>query len=203
MRTHGWGGSTPASDEEAIERILDAAADAVDEHGTNARVADIARRLGVSRQTIYNYFPGSNTLETAVAERSGIRFLQRLSDHLTGTTDPVDALVESLAYTLEWLPDDKPVQLMLAHNPGNVSAGMLSSQARQFGHGVLEGFDIDWAALGFDEAAIDDLVEYMLRMLQSFMMNPGQPPRKGKALRSYLRRWVAPVVTSEIARHRR
>lgn len=25
MRTHGWGGATPASDEEAIDRILDAA----------------------------------------------------------------------------------------------------------------------------------------------------------------------------------
>ncbi|SOX52645.1 TetR/AcrR family transcriptional regulator [Mycobacterium ahvazicum] len=203
MRTHGWSGSTPASDEEAIERILDAAAEAIDERGTSMRVADVARKLGVSRQTVYNYYPGSNTLERAVAERSGIRFLQQLTDHLAGTTDPVDALVESLAYTLEWLPDDKPFQLMLAHDPSRTSAGMMSDQAKQFGHAVLEKFEIDWTAIGFDDRAIDDLVEYMLRMLQSFMLNPGQPPRKGKALRSYLRRWVAPVLDSELASHRR
>lgn len=203
MRTHGWSGSTPASDEEAIERILDAAAEAIEQRGTSMRVADVARMLGVSRQTVYNYYPGSNTLELAVAERSGIRFLQKLTDHLAGTTDPVDALVESLAYTLEWLPDDKPFQLMLAHDPGRTSAGMMSDQAKQFGHAVLEKFEIDWAAIGFDDHAIDDLVEYLLRMLQSFMLNPGQPPRKGKALRSYLRRWVGPVLDSELASHRR
>ena len=52
MRTHGWGGATPASDDEAIERILDAASDAIDERGADIRIADVARTLGVSRQTV-------------------------------------------------------------------------------------------------------------------------------------------------------
>ena len=62
MRTHGWGGATPATDEEATERILDAASEAIEERGADIRIADVARTLGVSRQTVYNYFPGTNAL---------------------------------------------------------------------------------------------------------------------------------------------
>ena len=203
MRTHGWGGATPATYEEAITRILDAASEAIDERGANLRVAEVARTLGISRQTVYNYFPGPNTLLEAVANRSGVRFTQRLAAHLVGITDPVDALVESVAYTVEWLPSDRPTQLMLAHDFTKASTGVTSDVARQFGRGILAGLDVAWAELGFDDAGIDDLVEYMLRILQSFMVDPGRPPRTGDALRNYLRRWVAPVVVSEIAAHRR
>lgn len=198
MRTHGWGGATPANDEEAIDRILNAAGTAIHERGANIRVAEVARALEISRQTVYKYFPG-NSLVEAVAHRSGLRFIERLAAHLVGITDPVDALVESFAFTLEWLPGDKPVQLMLASDFGKTSTGVTSDLARRFGHGILAGLDVDWASLGLNDAGIDDLVEYMLRMLQSFMIDPGRPPRSGDALRSYLRRWIGPVVIAEIA----
>jgi AcrR family transcriptional regulator len=202
MRTHGWGGAKPATDEEAIERILDAASRAIAERGGDMRIADVARTLGVSRQTVYNYFPGTNTLVEAAANRSGMRFLERLAEHLAGITDPVDALVESLAFTLEWLPDDKHVQLMLVHDFTKASTGVTSDMWIEFGHGLLAGLDVDWADLGLDDADLDDLAEYMLRILQSFMIDPGRPARTDEVLRAYLRRWVAPVLTAEIASHR-
>ncbi len=200
MRTHGWGGATPANDDEAIERILDAASAAIDERGATMRVADVARSLEISRQTVYNYFPGNSLLE-AVANRSGLRFVERLVSHLAGRTDPIEALVESFAFTLEWLPSDPPVQLMLANDLGRTSVEVTSDMAKQFGHNILASLDVDWVGLGMDDAAIDDLVEYMLRMLQSFMIDPGRPPRRGDALRGYIRRWLGPVVAAEIARH--
>ena len=49
MRTHGWSGSAPASDEEAIARILVAAGNAIDERGADFSIADVARTLGVTR----------------------------------------------------------------------------------------------------------------------------------------------------------
>jgi AcrR family transcriptional regulator len=203
VRTHGWAGATPANDQEAIERILDAADDAIEQHGANIRVADVARTLGISRTTIYHWFPGPNALVEAVATRSGMEFVERLAAHLIGITDPIDALVESLAYTLEWLPDDKPVQLMLAHDFPKASTGVTSDLAKRFGHAILAGLDVDWTDLGLDDTGIDDLVEYTLRILQSFMIDPGRPPRRGAVLRDYLRRWVAPVVTAAIVGHHR
>jgi AcrR family transcriptional regulator len=198
MRTHGWGGATPASDEEAIDRILDAAGEEIEERGANIRITDIARALGVSRQTVYNYFPNTIALVTAAATRSGMRFTDQLADHLKGITDPVDALVESLSFTLEWLPSDKNFQLILSHDFPSASAGITSDLAIQFSHGVLQGLDVDWDGLGFDDQALDFLAEYMLRITQSFMIDPGRPPRVGEALREHLRRWIAPVLDSQV-----
>lgn len=199
MRTHGWGGATPASDDEAIERILDAASHAIDERGADIRIADVARALGVSRQTVYNYFPGTSSLLEAAATRSGMRFVQRLGEHLADITDPVEALVECLAYSLEWLPGDKHVQLMLAHDFTKASTGVTSDVGIKFGHSMLARLPVEWTQYGLDDAGRSDLVEYLLRILQSFMIDPGRPPRTGEGLRAYLRRWVAPVLTAELS----
>ncbi len=43
MRTHGWSGSAPATDEEAVARILAAANKAIDSHGADLSIADVAR----------------------------------------------------------------------------------------------------------------------------------------------------------------
>src|SRR5258708_19127143 len=99
MRTHGWGGATPASDQEALDRILDAADGAIEARGANIRITDVARELGVSRQTVYNYFPNTIALVQAAANRSGMRFIERCADHLKGITEPVDALLEGVAFT--------------------------------------------------------------------------------------------------------
>jgi AcrR family transcriptional regulator len=203
MRTHGWGGATPASDQEALDRILDAADEAIEARGANIRITDVARGLGVSRQTVYNYFPNTIALVQAAADRSGMKFTERCADHLKGITEPVDAMLEGVAFTLEWLPSDTNVQLLLAHDFGQVSAGITSDMAIQFGHGILQNLDVDWAELGLDDEALDFMAEYMLRILQSFMIDPGRPPRRGKALREHLRRWIAPVLESQMANSRR
>ena len=67
MRTHGWSGAAPASDDEAIARILDAAGKAIDARGADFSIADVARTLGVTRQTVYRYFPSTDALLVAAA----------------------------------------------------------------------------------------------------------------------------------------
>jgi hypothetical protein len=43
VRSHGWSGNAPATDEKAIDRILDAADDIIAERGSSMRIADVAR----------------------------------------------------------------------------------------------------------------------------------------------------------------
>ena len=59
---------------------------------------------------------------------------------------------------------------------------------------MVRRFDVDWAALGFDDDELNELAEYLLRIIQSFVVDPGRPPRTGARLRDYLRRWVAPAL---------
>lgn len=195
MRTHGWAGSTPTSDDEAVARILDAANQAIDTRGTDVSIADVARTLGVTRQTVYRYFPSTHALLVAAAERSAAKFLDRLAAHLTGIIDPVDAVTEGIATALEWLPNDRHIGLLLAWDRANAfAADVTSDVAVQFANSMLRRFDIDWAAAGFTDNDMAELAEHLLRIIQSFVIDPGRPPRRGKELRRYLRRWVGSAV---------
>jgi AcrR family transcriptional regulator len=191
VRTHGWSGSTPATNDEAVARILDAAGKAIDERGADFSIADVARTLGVTRQTVYRYFPSTEALLVAAAEHAAVDFLERLATHLQGITDPVDAVAEGIATALEWLPKDKHIGLLIV--PGHADAyteSVTSDVALQFANSMLRRFDVDWTALGYSDADLDELAEHLLRIIQSFVIDPGRPPRTGQALRSYLRRWV-------------
>ncbi|MBU8810908.1 TetR/AcrR family transcriptional regulator [Mycolicibacterium goodii] len=195
MRTHGWSGSAPATDEEAIARILAAAGKAIDERGADFSIADVARTLGVTRQTVYRYFPSTEALLVAAAVHAASGFLDRLAAHLRGITDPVEAVTEGIATALEWVPQDKHLGLLIS--PGRADAhteSVTSDVAVDFARAMLRKFDVDWAGLGFTDADLDELAEHLLRIIQSFIIDPGRPPRTGAALRGYLRRWVGAAV---------
>jgi len=195
MRTHGWSGAAPASDEEAIARILAAANKAIDARGADISIADVARTLGVTRQTVYRYFPSTDALLAAAATNAATSYLDRLADHLAGITDPADAAVEGIATTLEWLPNDKHVGLLLGPDRASAfSADVTSDVAVRFARTMLGRFDVNWAELGFSGDDLDELAEHLLRIIQSFVIDPGRPPRRGTKLRRYLRRWVAPAL---------
>lgn len=86
--------------------------------------------------------------------------------------------------------------------PGRASAftpGVTSDMAISFGRSILQRFDIDWSAAGFTGEKLDELVEVMLRMLQSLIVDPGRPARAGTRLRRFLEDWIAPSVRAHAA----
>jgi AcrR family transcriptional regulator len=195
MRSHGWGGNTPASDEEAIERILDAADKIMGENGSSLRIADVARALGVTRQTVYRYFPGTQALLVASALRSADGFLDRLAARQRGVTDPVIAVTEGFAFAVEELASDNQVEFVLnQRHRGAQTVSIVSDTALAFGRSMLHRTDIDWEQHGFDEAGLDELNEFCLRVLHSFLADPGRPPRSGDDLRRFLVRWIGPAI---------
>lgn len=197
-RRHGWGGAPPASDEEAVARIVDIAVELIEATHAEIGIADVARSLGVIRQTVYRYFPNADALMEAAAVASVGAFLDRIEDHVRGIGEPAAAVVEGLAHVLETLPQTPHLSLLLSPvKPSRFSAAITSEQARAFGRSMLDRFDVDWAAYGFDDGALDDLVEFVLRTVQSFMIDPGDPPRDGAGLRRYLSRWVGAAVAAQ------
>lgn len=192
-RRHGWSGNTPASDEEAISRILDAADEIIAERGSAMRIADVARSLGVTRQTVYRYFPGTEALLLATAMRSGDGFLDQLANHVGGETDAVTAVVEGLAFAIENLSKDDRIGFML-NKRGEMAPSLTADTALAFSRAMLHRYHVDWEANGFDEAALGDLAEFLLRILYSFLVDSNQNPRSGASLRTFLARWVGPAV---------
>lgn len=195
MRSRGWAGVTPASNEEAIARILDATDEIVAQRGSAMRIADVARSLGVTRQTVYRYFPGTEALLIASAMRSANGFIDRLAEHIGGQKDPVAAMVESVAFAVEHLTGDPQFEnLLTQRQPDGVITSLTSETALSFGRSILHRFDVDWELHGFTDTAVDELAELGLRTMQSLLLDPGQPPRDGITLRRFIARWLGPAV---------
>jgi AcrR family transcriptional regulator len=195
VRSHGWSGNAPATDEEAIDRILDAADDIIAERGSAVRIADVARTLGVTRQTVYRYFPGTQELLLVSAMRSADGFLDQLAEHISGLTEPVAAMVEGVAFAVETLAGDRQIENLLSGRARSGSSVSLTSDtARAFSRSMLHRLAVDWESHGFDEAGLDELAEVSLRTFHSLLVDPGQPPRDGIALRRFLARWLGPVI---------
>jgi AcrR family transcriptional regulator len=195
MRSRGWAGAIPTSDEEAIARILDAVDEVIAEHESAIRLADVARRLGVTRQTVYRYFPNADALLIASAMRSVNGFIDQVLDHVEGLNDPVAAVVEIISFAVENLAGDPQLESLLARPSGGEAATTLTSDtAITFCLSALHRLDVDWNLHGFDASALTQLAEMILRTVQSLLNDPGEPPREGLALRRFVARWLGPAI---------
>ncbi len=195
MRSRGWAGATPASDEEAIARILDAVDEVIAEHGSALRLADVARRLGVTRQTVYRYFPNADALLIASAMRAVNGFIDQVVDHVSGLNDPVTAIVEIISFAVENLTGDPQLESLLTQSPeGEAAISLTSDTAIIFCLSAFHRLNVDWKLHGFDTAALRELAEMTLRTVQSILTDPGQPPREGLALRRFVARWLGPAI---------
>lgn len=206
MRTHGWGGRPPGDDAEARDRILRATRARLVEAGATS-TSEVAELLGVTRQTVYRYYATTEELLNAAAMDAVEDLTGHLVDHVarhlarTGG-DAGDAVVEVVAYVYEHLRDDPALNRLIA--PGRISStlsGMTAPDAIALGRSLLSGFPVDWAAAGVDAGAQRELVEHLLRTLQSLVIDPGNPQRSPSELRAYLQRWIAPAVRAGAARY--
>lgn len=205
MRRPAWNGSPPGGPEEARARILAAATRCLDTHGPRGTtLSRVAAELGVIRQTVYRYYPSTEALFAAVGLAARAGFVDRLVAHLAGRTDPADLVVEALAFAVEQLPGERYLTALAGAGPGAVfSRYALSEVARDACREAFARTEVDWAAHGFGPAEMDELLEFLLRIVVSFVEeavpgagpDPAAPPRRsGAGLRAYLDRWVAPAV---------
>lgn len=197
MRTHGWAGELPRDEEQARGRILAAVRRAL-EAGDRPGIADVARAVGVSRQTVYRYYRTTEELLDAAA----LDAVEDLIDHLAAhveeflrdpDVDHADAMVEVVLWIYAHLRDD-PVMVRLV-SPGRLSTSLralTAASSLSLGRTLLDQMPIDWQAVGLDGARRADLVEHLLRMLQSLVLDPGD--RSTEEQRAYLSRWVAPAI---------
>ena len=155
-------------DHQVVVQPEPAAADAVD-------LVAGAVVLGDDRQTIYHYFVDFDDLLAATAADGVGEFFDYLTDALAGITDAGQAVVEGIAITLERLPRDPYVGLMLrADKQVAFAASVTGDTARLFGMSLIDRLTVDWSQ--FDSGAQADILEIVLRTLQSFILAPLDAP---------------------------
>ncbi|OBF53205.1 TetR family transcriptional regulator [Mycobacterium sp. 852002-50816_SCH5313054-b] len=197
-RRRGWDGHPPATDEEASRRIVASAVTLIAESGSDVSIAEVAESLGVIRQTVYRYFPSAEALMQAAAVASVDGFLDRLTEAVSGISDPTEAMTEAVLYALEQVRRTPHLGILLSEPYRNAHTPSLASdEAQAFGMRMITRFDVDWELYGYDQAALRELVEFTLRTMLSFFVAPNDPGRSRDDLRRFIRRWLGGAILAQ------
>ena len=197
MGHHGWRGNPPGTEQEARRRIVEAATACLDRAGlAKTSLSDVAVEAGVTRQTVYRYFPRLADVLGAVAIAGVEEFAGRMERHLTSFGSPAEVAVESVVFGVRAVPEERYLSLLLQAGEGDFFTGAVTSQEwLALGARILRNVPVDWASAG---VTTDDdfagLAEILMRLFLSFLRSPSTPPHTDDQLRDLVRRWIGPAL---------
>ncbi|RSD07793.1 TetR/AcrR family transcriptional regulator [Amycolatopsis eburnea] len=197
MGHHGWRGNPPATEDEARRRIVEAATACLDRVGpAKTSLSDVAAEAGVTRQTVYRYFPSLKDILRAVGLAGVEEFAARMERHLATFGTAAEAAVESVVWAVRTVPGEPHLGLLLQAGEADFfTDGVISPLAFSFGTRILRNVPVDWAAAGVTtEADFRGLAEVLMRLFMSFLQHPTTPPPADDELRALVRRWLGPAL---------
>jgi AcrR family transcriptional regulator len=110
--------------------LLDAAADLLPDRGYAAlRMADVAARAGVSRQTVYNEFGNKSALAQAVALRTASEFLDGMKERVESSDGLLAAIHHAVVYTIEHARENRLVAAALGTEAGEDLLPLLTTKS--------------------------------------------------------------------------
>ena len=160
------------------ERILDEAVRQAEELGVRRlTIGDVAQRVGLSRVTVYKYFPGKDQLVQAVLQREMRRFLRDVDAAVAPYDTLEERLVEGFVFALGWLRKHRLLNRLLRTDPElivpnlTVGAGPVLAAGREF----IAGFarrEADQGHLPLTDDQIEGVSELLARAVLSFLLTP-------------------------------
>ncbi|MGW7533044.1 TetR/AcrR family transcriptional regulator [Amycolatopsis sp. NPDC054798] len=196
MGHHGWQGNPPGTEDEARRRIVEAATACVDRVGAaKTNLSDVAAELGVTRQTVYRYFPRLADILRAVALAGVEEFAERMERHLAAFGSAEEAAVESVVFAVRAVPRDPRLGLLLqADETDFFTVEVTSPLAFSLGARILRNLPVDWPAAGVaTDDDLEGLAEILMRLFISFLHYP-TPGLTDDRLRALVRRWIGPAL---------
>lgn len=161
--------------QDARQRILEATYACVARWGlSKTTVEDAAREAGLSRATVYRYFPGGrDELVDAVVSWQHLKFFGRLYEEVHGANSLEEVLERGLGFARRAVLEHEVLQMVLRTEPGVLLPKLTVESNRTVG--LISGFLIPYlqdhelaSGLSVHEAA-----DYLARMILSYISSPG------------------------------
>ncbi|MGV0792806.1 TetR/AcrR family transcriptional regulator [Mycolicibacterium sp. XJ1819] len=199
-RAPPWGADLPGSEQQARDRLLDAAEACYADLGVRrTRMSDVANRAGVHRRTVYSYFPTKDAVLEACfmrAEAEAIAASSRCFD----TDEPFIAqLTNAMLTAIEFCRASPSMRLLadgddhralrIAERSEAWRARMTQGLGRRLGAAVAAG-EVR------DDVPVDTLAHLVTRFSFSLLAEPGREEDGGDEglLRAFLPRCLAPTI---------
>ncbi len=169
-------GSGSVKGEEVRERVIEATYACVARWGiSKTTVEDVGRKAGVSRATVYRYFPGGrDELVSSVITWEYGRFFRRLYDAVQDATSLEEVMERGLTFAHRSIVEHEVLQRVLETEPELLLPNLTVEAHRTTGliadfllpylvvHGVTPGVNPEEAA------------EFLARMVLSYISSPGR-----------------------------
>jgi len=184
------------------ERLLDAAEGCLEQFGPQkTSMEDVARAAGMSRATVYRYFENRDALLLGVASRQSSALAAEAINYLAQFNTISDWMVEGLLFTLREIPR-RPVFASLVTSLDSRASGSLflgSTGLVQIGVNVLQPIFANAKAQGLlrDDVDPEMLVEWLLRMLWTYLNAPSQVATDEEGMRKLFRMMLIPAVLKD------
>ena len=184
------------------ERLLDAAEGCLEQFGSEkTSMEDVARAAGMSRATVYRYFENREALLLGVASRQASALAAEAINYLAQFSTISDWLVEGLLFTLREIPN-RPVFASLVTSLDSRASSSLwlgSSALVEIGINVLQPIFSNAKAQGLLRDDVDPamLVEWLLRMLWTYLNAPSQVATDEEGMRKLFRMMLIPAVLKD------
>lgn len=181
----------PSYEDVLRARIMDAAILCMKEKGIDkTRIGDIATTMGISRQTIYNYFANKNELFDAIFSREAITLADKIARHIETFKTLDDKFTQAFLCAIEEFPQH-PVLSHVITSGGQFLREVGHSRERMQAFGELVLYQV------FDEHPqlrknAGEICEFLSRNIISFLVMPDPNPRSPKELEGYVRRRLLP-----------
>lgn len=122
--------STTNNTQAAPEKIIEAARACFSQFGVRkTAMEDIAREAGVSRGTVYRYFPDKETLFQAVSTEETVKFLDQMR-HETSRLRSFSAKIERVVLLVDQFLHENPMNSAMARTDPDAFATALTTNAR-------------------------------------------------------------------------
>jgi len=184
-----------------MEAVLDAAAACYLRFGVDKTTAvDIAKAAGISRATLYRRYGSHEAIFLAVLTRESKAMMLDADRHLAHVTDPGARIVEGMVFAIGEITR-RPVHAAVFTTD---SAGWAATKAlrvdalRRLGEAGIRPM-LAQADGSISEQTIDDLVDWMLRILISYAALPGPADLEPDDIRRHLSTLFLPALSGLLA----
>ncbi|MGZ4726515.1 MAG: TetR/AcrR family transcriptional regulator [Acidimicrobiales bacterium] len=186
-----------------MDAVLDAAAACYLRFGVDKTTAvDIATAAGISRATLYRRYGSHEAIFLAVLTRESEAMMRDADRHLADIDDPAARIVEGMVFAIGEI-GRRPVHAAVFTTD---SAGWAATKAlrvdalRRLGEAGIRPMLAPATADGsISEQTIDDLVDWMLRILISYAALPGPADLEPADIRRQLTMLFLPALGGLLA----
>ena len=187
-----------------LEVALDAAAACYLRIGAaKATASDIAREAGISRATLYRRCGSHEAIFLAVLNRESEALASDSRDHLQrlAVNDPAESILEGMMFAIGQIRS-RPVHAAVF---GGDAAAWAAGQAirmealRRLGEAGVRPLAAAALASGrLTDVDVEDLVDWILRILISYAAVPGEAGRNPDDVRRQLTGWFLPALEARL-----